>query len=85
MIVEEDHDDTRDVERGERRVDDEISVVKHAEGRIPGRGVIQAKDNRGADSGRNGPHEADSKPDPFMILVASVLYRLSHGNVPENM
>ena len=46
--------------------------------------MIQAKDDRGADGGRNGPHEADSKPDPFMILVAGVLYRLSHGNVPEN-
>ena len=82
FVVEEDHDDARYVEGRQWRVDDKIRVVEHAKCRIPRRRVVQSHDDGQSDGRRNGPHQADGQPDPFVVLVARVLDRLSHGDVP---
>ena len=82
LIVEEDHDDARDVEWRQWRIDDEIGVVKTAIGRYATLRVVQTEDNWQTDGHRNGPHETDGQPDPFVVLVTGVLDGLSDGNVP---
>lgn len=85
MVVEEDHDDAGDVEGGERRVDDEIGVVKAAVGRDASLRVVQAEDDGQTDGHRDGPHQADGQPHPLVVLVAGVLEGLSHRDVPSSI
>ena len=84
MIVEEDHDDARDVEGGKRRVDNKVGVVERAVGRDATLRVVEAEDDGQADGGRDGPNEADSQPDSFVVLVSRVLDGLRHGDVPSS-
>lgn len=44
-VVEEDHNDAGDVERRQRRVDDKVRIIEHAQCRVTRGRVIEAKDD----------------------------------------
>lgn len=82
LIVEHDHDDARYVERGERRVYDEVVIVEHAHGWIAYWRVVEAEHDGRANGGGNQPHEPNGEPDALVVFVPGVFYRLRHCNVP---
>jgi hypothetical protein len=81
VVVEKHHDDTGDVERRERRVYDEVTVVKKTEvGKAVWR-VVEAQDDGTAYCCGYYPHQRDGKPYPTVVLVFCVFYGLRHGDV----
>jgi len=73
--VEEDHDDTGDVEGAHGGVDEKVRVVKGAEGgRLsPTRGVVHPESYRGGDGNRDDPREREHHVDTLRVLVSRVL------------
>lgn len=80
------HNDARYVERRERRINDEIRVVKNAEVRRKRsvRRVIQPQHNGAADCRADGPHQDDCQPHSPIVFVLCVFYRLRDRDIPAN-
>ena len=82
VVVEENHDDAGDIERGQGWIYDEVAVVEEAEILAAVGGVVQAEDDGAAYSSGNDPDEGDGQPHAAVILVFGVLYGLRHCDVP---
>jgi hypothetical protein len=84
VVVEENHDDAGDVERGEGGIDDEVAVVEEAEIVLAVGGVVQAEYDGAAYSGGDDPDEDDGQPHAAVVLVFGVFYGLRHCDVPAS-
>lgn len=84
--VEEQHDDTGDVERTHRREDQEVRVVERAECRTLDSpvGVVHSEYNRGRDGDRNHPRQYQHDVGSLGLLVLGVLDRMRYCNVPAS-
>ncbi len=83
-VVEEDHDDTRDVERSERGADEELGVVEDAEfGRVAARrGVVHPECDGSGDCGGDDPRDGEHHVDAASALGFGVADRLRHRDEP---
>lgn len=84
VVVEENHDDAGDIERGQGGVYDEVAVVEEAEVVAAVGGVVQAEYDGAAYSSGDDPDEGDGQPHAAVVLVFGVLYGLRHCDVPAS-
>ena len=82
--VKQCHDNTRDVERAHRRVDEKVGVVERAKSRSLGTtfGVVHTKRDRRRDRHRDDPCQCQRDVDAIWILVLGIFDRLSHREKP---
>jgi len=82
VVVEENHDDAGDIERGQGGIYDEVAVVEETMVVAAFGGVVKAEYDGAAYSSGDDPDEDDGQPHSAVILVFGVLYGLRHCDVP---